>query len=327
MIRRTTRFSGRALRAGERRRSAYQRQDGGGHMAGRRPVVILALTLLVLPELVLHASGKPITTMAHGPKGDVEFETLTLNASDFWDGVKTGQRVTISGELLLPKGEGRVPVVVLSHGGGGVGRAEDTWARELRSQGIAVFVVDSFTGRGIKKFPPETELSRIGQVYDVYQALALLATHPRIDPGRIALMGGSRGGGLTLLAARTRALKAQAPDNLQFCAYLAFYPTVSTLVDYGPLASRPVRLFSGTVDEAAPIAAVRDFAEKQRAAGADVKLFEYEGAHHAFDSPDFRTPAVARIGTVSFTVHYHPQAHARVKKDVKATLAEVFAKP
>src|SRR5256712_11995306 len=82
-------------------------------MAGRRPV-ILALTLLVLPELVLHASGKPITTMAHGPKGDVEFETLTLNASDFWDGVKTGQRVTISGELLLPKGEGRVPVVVRS---------------------------------------------------------------------------------------------------------------------------------------------------------------------------------------------------------------------
>src|SRR5881397_263974 len=73
-------------------------------MAGRRPVVILALTLLVLPELVLHASGKPIPTMAHGPKGDVEFETLTLNASDFWDGVKTGQRVTISGELLLPTG-------------------------------------------------------------------------------------------------------------------------------------------------------------------------------------------------------------------------------
>src|SRR5436189_5570692 len=102
-------------------------------MAGRRPVVILALTLLVLPELVLHASGKPIPTMAHGPKGDVEFETLTLNASDVWDGVKTGQRVTISGELLLPKGEGRVPVVVLSHGGGGAGGAEDTCDRRLRS--------------------------------------------------------------------------------------------------------------------------------------------------------------------------------------------------
>src|SRR2546428_5226048 len=194
-------------------------------MAGRRPV-ILALTLLVLPELVLHASGKPITTMAHGPKGDVEFETLTLNASDFWDGVKTGQRVTISGELLLPKGEGRVPVVVLSHGGGGVGRAEDTWARELRSQGIAVFVVDSFTGRGIKKFPPETELSRAGQVYDVYQALALLATHPRVDPSRIALIGGARGGGLSLLAALMRSLKAPAPAHLAVCADLSVLPPV-----------------------------------------------------------------------------------------------------
>src|SRR3989475_1021759 len=323
MIRRTTRFSGRALRAAERRRSAYQRQDGGGHMAGRRPVVILALTLLVLPELILYASGKPITTMAHGPKGDVEFETLTLSASDFWDGVKTGQRATISGELLLPKGEGRVPVVVLSHGGGGVGRAEDTWARELRSQGIAVFVVDSFTNRGIKKFPPETELSRVGQVYDVYQALALLATHPRVDPGRIALIGRSRGGGLTLLAARTRALKAQAPEDLEFCAYLAFYPTVSAMLDYVPLASHRICLFTSSLDEAAPIAAVRGFAKKQLAAGADANVYEYEHAHHAIDNPDFRAPVVATVGTVSFTVLYHPQAHARVTKDVKATLAEV----
>src|SRR5881628_458655 len=296
-------------------------------MAGRRPVVILALTLLVLPELVLHASGKPIPTMAHGPKGDVEFETLTLNASDFWDGVKTGQRVTISGELLLPKGEGRVPVVVLSHGGGGVGRAEDTWARELRSQGIAVFVVDSFTGRGIKKFPPETELSRAGQVYDVYQALALLATHPRVDAGRIALMGGSRGGGLSLLAAMTRSLKAQAPENLEFCAYLALYPSISAMREDGPLASRPIRLFTGTLDEAVPISAIRAFVEKQRATGADIKLLEYDGAHHAFDNPDFRAPLVARIGNTAFTVHYHPQAYAKLMKDVNATLTEVFAKP
>ena len=89
-------------------------------MAVRRAVVVLALMLLVLPGLVLHASGKPITTMAHGPKGNVEFETLTLSANDFWDGVKTGRPVTISGELLLAEGEGRVPAVVLSHGSGGV---------------------------------------------------------------------------------------------------------------------------------------------------------------------------------------------------------------
>ena len=88
-------------------------------MADRPPVVVLALTLVVLLGLVLRASGKPVTTMAHGPKGTVEFQTLTLSASDFWNGVKTGQPVTISGELMLPKGDGRMPAAVLSHGGGG----------------------------------------------------------------------------------------------------------------------------------------------------------------------------------------------------------------
>ena len=88
-------------------------------MAVRRAVVVLALMLLVLPGLVLHASGKPITTMAHGPKGNVEFETLTLSANDFWDGVKTGRPVTISGELLLAEARAGCPVV-LSYGSGGV---------------------------------------------------------------------------------------------------------------------------------------------------------------------------------------------------------------
>jgi len=288
--------------------------------------MVLALTVLVSWGLVLHAAAKPVTTMAHGPKGDVEFQTLTLSASDFWGGVKSGQPATISGELFLPKGDGRVPAVVLSHGGGGVGAAEDTWARELRSQGAAVFLVDSFRGRRIRSFPPETELSRAGQVYDVYRALALLATHPRVDPARIALMGGSRGGGLSMLAAMTRSLTAQAPENLEFCAYLAIYPTIRATVDYGTLASRPIRLFTGTADEATSITTVRDFAERQRTAGANVKLFEYKGAHHAFDNPQFRTPMiVANVSGVMFTVAYHPQAHAKLKKDMRETLAEVFA--
>jgi acetyl esterase/lipase len=49
--------------------------------------------------------------------------------------------------------------------------------------------------------------------------------------------------------------------------------------------------------------APKGFAAKQRAAGADVILSEYEGAHHAFDNPDFRTPVVAKYarGRASLT--------------------------
>lgn len=291
----------------------------------RRWRVVVAVTLLMLPGLVLHALGKPITSMADGPKGTVEFQTLTLSAEDFWAGTKTGKTVTISGELLLPKGDGRVPAVIMSHGGSGISGIETTWARELRSQGVAPFVVDSFTGRGINKQPSEAELSPVGQAYDIYQALALLATHPRIDPNRIALMGSSRGGGVTLLAAMTRSLKAQRPDGVDFCAYLALYPGLYGTID-GPLASRPIRIFSGTADEIIRIAMVRAFTEKQRAAGADITLVEYEGAHHAFDNPDIREPFLVRTPTASFTIAYHPQAHAKVKRDMKETLAEVFGK-
>jgi hypothetical protein len=56
-------------------------------------------------------------------------------------------------------------------------------------------------------------------------------------------MGASRGGGLSILAAMTRSLKAQAPENLEFSAYLALYPSISATFDYGQLASRLIRLF------------------------------------------------------------------------------------
>jgi dienelactone hydrolase len=292
----------------------------------RRTLGMTAVLLLVLTLHVASSWSKPVTDMANGPKGTVEFQTLTLSATDFWSGVKTGKPVTISGELMLPKGDARAPAIILSHGAGGVTATEETWARELRSQGVIAFVVDSFSGRGIRVFPSEEQLSRAGQVYDVYQALRLLATHPRVDPARIGLMGFSRGGGLTVVAAMTRSLKAQLPEGVDFRAYLPFYPSISDAFDYGPLADRPMRIFMGTADEATSIAVVRAFTDKQRAAGADVKLFEYDGAHHSFDNPNIRQPFVAKGSTRSFTNLYHAQAHAQAKRDMKDVLMEIFGK-
>jgi len=127
---------------------------------------------------------------------------------------------------------------------------------------------------------------------------------------------------LTILAAMTRSREAQLPERFDFCAYLAFYPAVNPTFDYGALASRPIRIFMGSL----PISVVRAFTEKQRAAGADIKLVEYEGAHHAFDNPDARAPFVVKAPAISFTVLYAPQAHTKAKNDMKETLAEIFGK-
>jgi hypothetical protein len=96
----------------------------------RRIIVILGPLLLVLMSVAVNTWGKPVTGMADGPKGKIEFQTLTLSAKEFWSGVKSGTPVVISGDLTLPRGDGRVPAIVMSHGGGGISGIEEYWVRE-----------------------------------------------------------------------------------------------------------------------------------------------------------------------------------------------------
>jgi hypothetical protein len=76
-------------------------------------------------------------------------ESVTVTNQQFLNGDKNGKRVVIGGELQMPQGEGRFPAVILVHGSGGVGAREDRWAHELNGIGVAVFILDTFTGRGI----------------------------------------------------------------------------------------------------------------------------------------------------------------------------------
>ena len=77
-------------------------------------------------------------------------ETITLSDQQLLTGDKNGQRVTIAGQLRFPQGAtGRLPAVILLHGSGGIGAREEFWSKYLSELGMASFLVDSFTGRGI----------------------------------------------------------------------------------------------------------------------------------------------------------------------------------
>jgi dienelactone hydrolase len=217
--------------------------------------------------------------------------TLTLSDRQFLTGDKNGTPVTIAGVLRIPRlGTDRLPAVILLHGSGGIGGNVDRWSQELNSIGLATFVTDSFTARGIQSTSAnQALLGRLNMILDSYRALALLAAHPRIDPAKIVLMGFSRGGQATLYASLKRFERMYGPEGATYAAYVPFYaPCFTTYIGDEDVSDKPIRLYHGTADNYVPVAPCRTYVERLRKAGRDVTLTEYPDAHHAFDNPIFK---------------------------------------
>ena len=153
------------------------------------------------------------TTLAAGPTGRIGLETTTPTIPEFLKGIRPATTSLIWGDLELPPGAAeRSPAVLVVHGSGGISPREDRWADELRRAGAATFVLDSFTGRGIAiTAQDQSQLSSLAMIGDAYRALELLATHPRIDPARIGVMGFSKGGAVALYSASRGSSGCMAP--------------------------------------------------------------------------------------------------------------------
>jgi dienelactone hydrolase len=221
------------------------------------------------------------------------FQSMTLTDQEFLTGGKEGKPVTLAGELRLPRpGNDRLPAVVLLHGAGGVSGYVLDWQQDLNAMGVATFVLDSFTPRGIVNVM--SDRSQIGQltlIVDAYRALDVLAKHPRIDPTRIALMGFSFGGVGALRASLKRFQGMYGPVGREFAAYIAFHMSCNTAYrDDEDVADKPIRIFRGSEDDYSAAAPCRAYVVRMKAKGKDVQLIEYAGAQHGFDYRAYKKP-------------------------------------
>lgn len=215
------------------------------------------------------------------------FQSADTPSADFLAG-KKGAPVTLAGYLRLPKASGKQPTVVLLHGAGGVGPFNGVvgeWSRVFNEAGYAVFIVDSWSGRGLQNIAADTgRVSTMSRIYDLVGALDVLAKHPLVDSSKIAVMGFSHGGQPALYSSLERFGKLFNSDA-RVAAHISVYGACNTTFHGDDAVSRPVLMLHGAADDWVLAAPCRDYASRLTKAGKNVSYIEYPEAHHAFDGP------------------------------------------
>ena len=225
--------------------------------------------------------------------------------------------LTVSGVLLRPRGRGPFPGIVLNHGyiepsiyvtGQGLAREQDYLARH----GFAVLHTDY---RGHAASDPATPLereTRLGYTRDTINAVLALEKEPYVDPDRMAMLGRSMGGGVTLNALVAQpglvdaavvyaSVSSSFLDNLRHFTIPGRPEAAQALFDrfgtpqqepafYRQLSSRtyfdritePVLMHHGTNDESGPFPWALTTARLLKEAGVQRRLDVYPGEMHSF---------------------------------------------
>lgn len=224
----------------------------------------------------------------------------------------------ISGILLVPRGPGPFPAVVLAHGyiDPEVYRPGQGLVREQVALANAGYVVLHTDYRGhASSDPPEGPFdreTRLGYTEDVITAVMSLKREAYVDPDRVALLGRSMGGGIVynVLVSRpglVRAAVVYAAVSSRFTENLDRFtlrnrpeaaeelfaelgtPQESPEIYQGLSArtyfdriTEPVLLHHGTSDGTCPIRWSQASQRLLREAGVDSRLAVYPGERHTF---------------------------------------------
>ncbi len=223
--------------------------------------------------------------------------TVWITDQQFLTGDDKGRAVTIGAELRIAQKAGKSPLVILMHGSGGIGPNVPYWTREFNRIGISTLTLDGMSGRGLQGVGTnQAVLGRLNLIVDIYRSLEIVAKHPRIDTGKIALMGFSRGGQAALYASVDRFQKLWNKSGVTIAAYIPFYPDcATTYAGDTAVANQPIRIFHGTPDTYNPVATCKAYVARLKAAKRDVELTEFPNAPHGYDNPIGAIPAAPAV--------------------------------
>jgi dienelactone hydrolase len=246
------------------------------------------------------AANSFATTTAHGQAAEARSNRVTFQSASYADFRQLLSRetpaaaVTVPATLIFPgETRDRYPAVVVVHTiAGYLDLNEGQYAAELRKAGFATLTYDSFAARGTTG----VALARSGPglwpsgVADAYAALHLLAGHPRIDAGRVAIVGFfSYGGEVAHLAAFEGLRAALDPGQAKFAAHVAYYPAgvFGAIAEPGAYTGSQLLMLLGEKDDNLPLAKIGGYQAYAKAAGSPtpIEVVTYPDAYHAWTVP------------------------------------------
>ena len=209
------------------------------------------------------------------------FDTLTF------DHPAACRPARLTASLHLPEADGPVPCMVILTSSAGVQRhREHFYAQALNQAGVAALIVDSFTGRGVRRTVADQTLVSAAQMEgDAFAALALLRADHRIDAERIGVMGVSKGGGAVLNAAIAVRQRWREGFPHLFDLHVAICPGATTQHRDPATHGKPMFFMLAARDNYTPAPLAIEYAERMRAAGnGRIKVKVYGNAHHGWES-------------------------------------------
>jgi len=198
------------------------------------------------------------------------------------------QPAPVEAHLFVPADAApAMPAMVVLTSSAGVQRHRELhYAEALCSAGIAALIIDSFSGRGVRRtVADQTLVTAVQMEGDAFAALAWLRSDRRFDPQRIGIMGVSKGGVVALNSAiEVRRRWRDLPD-LEFAAHVAICPGCTAQHRDPRTSGRPIFLMLAEKDDYTPAALAVEYAQRMRAAGrSPIKVKIYKNAHHGWES-------------------------------------------
>ncbi len=245
---------------------------------------VLAFVLMTVfgAGCAAYESGAVTSSLAEQPSGRIWFvSTDPYDFADVADG--SARTIVIHGDMIEPDGDWNGGAVILSHGSGGTSRHTFDYADDLSRRGYAVMVLDHFTPRRVLSTAHEqVRVTEQMMVADVFSALSLLATHPKISPDRIGVVGWSKGGIVAVLSAIDRIARTTNGNGRRLAFAAAFYPYCGFKFPGDRLAS-PLLMLLGELDDWTPSPPCLALADDLKSRAQPVEAVVFPGARHGFD--------------------------------------------